>query len=144
MEAPSSTATEQLLPPPSSTPAKRVRLASLDIVRGFTVALMIFVDDAGGAFPAINHSPWDNVTLADAVMPWFLFMSGTSISISLRKYTRTGKRREGLRHVLTRVLKLFFLGVLLQGGGWIDSYEYGFNWCTMRWMGILQRIAFGY
>ena len=133
-------------PRPPTKPKQR--LASLDVVRGFTVALMIFVDDVGDAYPALNHSPWDNVTLADAVMPWFLFMVGASMSISLRKHTRPGApRKAATHHVLVRTLKLFLLGLLLQGGGWIDpggAYAYGFNLCTLRWMGILQRIAFGY
>ena len=42
---------------------------------------MILVDDAGGAFPSINHSPWFGVTLADFVMPFFLFSVGISISL---------------------------------------------------------------
>ena len=60
-------------PTPSATaPKPAVRLASLDVLRGFTVLLMIFVDEIGCAFPHLDHSPWDNVTLADFVMPWFL------------------------------------------------------------------------
>lgn len=42
---------------------------------------MILVDDAGGAFPSINHSPWFGVTLADFVMPFFLFGVGVSIGL---------------------------------------------------------------
>lgn len=42
---------------------------------------MILVDDAGGAFPSINHSPWFGVTLADFVMPFFLFAVGLSVSL---------------------------------------------------------------
>lgn len=42
--------------------------------------LMILVDDAGGAFPSINHSPWFGVTLADFAMPFFLFIVGISVS----------------------------------------------------------------
>lgn len=57
------------------------RLASLDVFRGLTVALMILVDDAGGILPAINHSPWNGVTLADFVMPFFLFIVGVSLGI---------------------------------------------------------------
>lgn len=43
--------------------------------------LMILVDDAGGAFPAINHAPWFGVTLADFVMPFFLFIIGVSVAL---------------------------------------------------------------
>lgn len=42
---------------------------------------MILVDDAGKAFPSINHSPWFGVTLADFVMPAFLFVVGASVSL---------------------------------------------------------------
>jgi hypothetical protein len=130
---------EKLVRRPSAHP----RLASLDVVRGFTMLLMIFVDEVGDAYPHINHSPWNNITLADFVMPWFLFMVGTSMTFSLRKYQRGGRpgRLAGSRAVLWRGLKLFLLGVLLQGGGWIDGYSYGYNLATIRWCGILQRCA---
>jgi len=49
-------------------PRKSPRLQSLDVFRGLTVAWMIFVDNAGDAFPEIDHSPWDGVALADFVM----------------------------------------------------------------------------
>ena len=100
----------------------------------------------GGAYPAINHSPWNGVTLADIVMPWFLFMVGASMSMSLRKYLRGGRadRIAGTKACMLRALKLFFLGVLLQGGGWFDGYTYGFNLATMRWCGILNRIGWAY
>lgn len=48
---------------------------------------MILVDDAGGAFPSINHSPWLGVTLADFVMPFFLFGVGVSISLVFKVHT---------------------------------------------------------
>ena len=52
------------------------RLGSLDAVRGMTVCLMIFVDNVGDWLPSVDHSPWDDITLADFVMPFFLFMVG--------------------------------------------------------------------
>ena len=40
---------------------------------------MILVDDAGECWNnLLDHSPWDNVTLADFVMPFFLFIVGVS------------------------------------------------------------------
>lgn len=47
---------------------------------------MILVDDAGGAFPSINHSPWFGVTLADFVMPFFLFSVGISVSLVFKVF----------------------------------------------------------
>ncbi|OMO82044.1 hypothetical protein COLO4_23272 [Corchorus olitorius] len=67
------------------------RLVSLDVFRGLTVALMILVDDAGGAFPSINHAPWFGVTIADFVMPFFLFGVGVSISLAFKvKFSSIG------------------------------------------------------
>lgn len=45
---------------------------------------MIFVDDVGGLFPAINHSPWNGVTLADFVMPFFLFIVGVALAFAYK------------------------------------------------------------
>ena len=42
---------------------------------------MILVDDAGKAFPSINHAPWFGVTLADFVMPFFLFGVGVPVTL---------------------------------------------------------------
>lgn len=45
---------------------------------------MILVDDAGGAYPRIDHSPWNGCTLADFVMPFFLFIVGVAIALALK------------------------------------------------------------
>ena len=47
---------------------------------------MILVDDAGGILPAINHSPWNGATLADFVMPFFLFIVGVSLGLTYKVY----------------------------------------------------------
>ena len=132
---------------PPTTPSKHPRLLSLDVVRGITIAVMVLVDEIGAAYPHVNHSPWNNITFADFVMPWFLFMVGTSASFSLRKFTRdTDTRWEGTRFVALRAFKLYMLGVVLQGGGWFsdDLYHYGYNIQMLRWCGILNRIGFAY
>ena len=46
--------------------------------------LMILVDDVGGLLPAINHSPWNGLTLADYVMPFFLFIVGVSLGLTYK------------------------------------------------------------
>lgn len=45
---------------------------------------MILVDDAGEAYPRIDHSPWNGCTLADFVMPFFLFIVGVAIALALK------------------------------------------------------------
>jgi heparan-alpha-glucosaminide N-acetyltransferase len=42
--------------------------------------LMIFVDYAGSIMPAVTHSAWNGLRLADYVMPFFLFIAGVSLS----------------------------------------------------------------
>ncbi|XP_042496308.1 heparan-alpha-glucosaminide N-acetyltransferase [Macadamia integrifolia] len=123
--------------------ASKRRLASLDVFRGITVALMILVDDAGGILPAINHSPWNGVTLADFVMPFFLFIVGVSLGLT---YKKLSCRVVATRKAVLRALKLLVLGLVLQGGYFhgINDLTYGVDLEQIRWMGILQRIAIAY
>ena len=48
---------------------------------------MIIVDDAGAFIPAMNHSPWDGVTVADFVMPFFLFIVGVALALAYKVLT---------------------------------------------------------
>lgn len=45
---------------------------------------MILVDNAGGVWPSINHSPWTGITLADFVMPFFLFIVGVALALTYK------------------------------------------------------------
>lgn len=104
---------------------------------------MILVDDAGGAFPSINHSPWFGVTLADFVMPFFLFGVGVSVSLVFKKVS---SKPAATKKVILRTIKLFLLGLVLQGGYFHgrSNLTYGVDISNMRLMGVLQRIAIGY
>ncbi|XP_030947520.1 heparan-alpha-glucosaminide N-acetyltransferase-like isoform X1 [Quercus lobata] len=128
---------------PPAAPAPNQRLHSLDVFRGLTVALMILVDDAGGAFPSINHSPWFGVTLADFVMPFFLFGVGVSIALVFK---RISNKSIATKKVVLRTIKLFILGLVLQGGYFHgrNDLTYGVDVDKIRWLGVLQRISIGY
>ncbi|XP_042044154.1 heparan-alpha-glucosaminide N-acetyltransferase-like isoform X1 [Salvia splendens] len=130
-------------PPPMISTNPKQRLVSLDVFRGLTVALMILVDDAGGAFPSINHAPWFGLTLADFVMPFFLFGVGVSVSLVFKKVEN---RLEATKRVMERSIKLFLLGMILQGGYFHGRGDltYGIDLEKIRIMGVLQRIAIGY
>ncbi|XVE83445.1 hypothetical protein DITRI_Ditri16bG0089100 [Diplodiscus trichospermus] len=119
------------------------RLVSLDVFRGLTIALMILVDDVGGLLPAINHSPWNGLTIADYVMPFFLFIVGVSLGLV---YKKVSCRVTATRKAILRALKLLLLGVFLQGGFFhgLNNLTYGVDIQQMRLMGILQRIAIAY
>ncbi|XXG54120.1 hypothetical protein AAC387_Pa03g2082 [Persea americana] len=119
------------------------RVASLDIFRGLTVAMMILVDDAGGQWQMIGHAPWNGCNLADFVMPFFLFIVGMAIALSLK---RIPNQLLAVKKVIVRTLKLLFWGILLQGGysHAPDKLTYGVDMKNIRWCGILQRIALAY
>ncbi|CAO2839775.1 unnamed protein product [Amaranthus hypochondriacus] len=129
----------------SSSPValKNRRLVSLDVFRGLTIALMILVDDAGGAFPLINHSPWFGVTIADFVMPFFLFIVGVSIGLVFKKVQ---SKSTATKKVVPRAIKLFLLGIFLQGGFFHGrkTLTFGVDVEKIRWFGVLQRISVGY
>jgi heparan-alpha-glucosaminide N-acetyltransferase len=131
------------LPKPSVKEAAK-RLKSLDVFRGFTIALMIFVDYGNEAYNhAVDHSPWNNVTLADFVMPFFLFIVGISMTLSFGKFMTTTDsivKRDALKKAFIRSLKLFAFGLYQQGGETIFSFDL----YRLRYCGILQRIAFAY
>ncbi|KAF3782757.1 Heparan-alpha-glucosaminide N-acetyltransferase [Nymphaea thermarum] len=105
--------------------------------------LMILVDDAGGAFPCINHSPWFGITLADVVMPFFLFIVGLSVGLVFKNVSN---KPAATQKVGVRFIKLFLLGLLLQGGYFhgLNNLTYGVNVRHIRWLGVLQRISIGY
>uniref|UniRef100_A0ACD5W8E9 Uncharacterized protein n=1 Tax=Avena sativa TaxID=4498 RepID=A0ACD5W8E9_AVESA len=63
---------------------KSTRVAALDAFRGLTIVVMILVDDAGGVYERIDHSPWNGCTLADFVMPFFLFIVGVAIAFAMK------------------------------------------------------------
>lgn len=122
---------------------KSKRVAALDAFRGLTIVLMILVDDAGGAYEKIDHSPWNGCTLADFVMPFFLFIVGVAIALALK---RIPKVSHAVKKIVIRTLKLLFWGLLLQGGysHAPDDLSYGVDMKHIRWCGILQRIALVY
>ncbi|KAJ6928688.1 hypothetical protein NC652_012730 [Populus alba x Populus x berolinensis] len=119
------------------------RLASLDIFRGLTVALMILVDDAGGEWPKMGHAPWHGSHLGDFVMPFFLFIVGMAIPLTFKGIT---SRDHAVKKMIVRTLKLLLWGIMLQGGfsHGPDKLSYGVDLKKIRWCGILQRIAFAY
>ncbi|KAK9127533.1 hypothetical protein Syun_016330 [Stephania yunnanensis] len=122
---------------------KSKRIATLDAFRGLTIVLMILVDDAGAAYERIDHSPWNGCTLADFVMPFFLFIVGVAIALAFKRIPKVGK---AVKKIILRTLKLLLWGIILQGGysHAPDDLSYGVDMKHVRWCGILQRIALVY
>jgi predicted acyltransferase len=117
------------------------RLVSLDIFRGLTVAFMIVVNTPGSwkyVYPPLRHASWHGCTPTDLVFPFFLFIVGTSMWYSMKKYGQEINSGSVLR-IIRRMVTIFAIGLLLA----IFPY-FGRDYSTLRIMGVLQRIAIAY
>ncbi|EEB18822.1 conserved hypothetical protein [Pediculus humanus corporis] len=122
----------------SSKPARH-RIKSIDTFRGLAVVLMIFVNDGAGHYWFLEHATWNGILVADFVFPWFLWVMGLCIPISIRtQLKRNVSRWKILGHVIKRGILLFGLGVLLNTVGIGSDLE------TIRIPGVLQRFSIVY
>lgn len=115
------------------------RLLALDILRGLTIALMILVNTPGSwsyVYPPLRHAPWNGCTPTDLVFPFFLFIVGTSMWYSFKKYG-TGLTKSGLKKVLKRFILIYLIGLFL------NAFP-NFDFENLRIYGVLQRIAIAY
>ena len=123
-----------------------MRLSSLDVFRGITIAAMILANMAGVAddvYPFLSHAQWHGCTPTDLIFPFFLFIIGVAMTYSLSKYTAENKPTKAVYlRVLRRAAILFILGLLLNG--FWNKGVWTFDLSSIRLMGVLQRIALTY
>ncbi len=116
------------------------RLASLDVFRGLTIALMVLVNSPGNstAYAWLEHAAWNGCTPTDLVFPFFVFIVGMSLVFSLDRKLEQGASIDNLFNpILKRTVILFGIGLLLNG------FPY-YHLSTLRILGVLQRIALCY
>ena len=123
-----------------------MRLSSLDVFRGITIAAMILANMAGVAddvYRPLSHAQWHGCTPTDLIFPCFLFIVGVAMTFSLAKYTAQNKPTQAVYlRILRRTAILFILGLVLNGF-WNQGVG-TFDLSSIRLMGILQRIALTY
>ena len=73
------------------------RVESIDTFRGLCLAVMVFVNQGGGGYWFFAHSRWNGLTVADLVFPWFIFLSGVSMALSLGGRERKAAAKRALR-----------------------------------------------
>ncbi|XP_042289176.1 heparan-alpha-glucosaminide N-acetyltransferase isoform X3 [Thunnus maccoyii] len=126
----------------NATKPKPTRLRSLDTFRGFALTVMVFVNYGGGGYWFFQHAPWNGLTVADLVMPWFVFIIGTSVVLAFRSMQRRGvSRLQLLRKITWRTVVLLMLGFCFLNYSPRDG---PLSWSWLRIPGVLQRLAFTY
>jgi heparan-alpha-glucosaminide N-acetyltransferase len=103
----------------SATQLGMQRIASIDIFRGLTMVVMIFVNDVS----TIRGLPWwtyhmaanvNAMTYVDVVYPAFLFIVGMSIPLAVQQRLKKNASMPALwSHVLVRAVSLVILGLII-------------------------------
>jgi predicted acyltransferase len=135
------------------------RLLSLDVFRGLTILAMILVNNPGGepVFWPLDHAEWHGWTSTDLIFPFFLFIVGTALSYSLRKYVSPGDS-PGAKSSTSRINAAVYWRIarrtaLLIFLGWMPTLLLKtihafqgetFDLSNLRIFGVLVRIALVY
>jgi predicted acyltransferase len=120
--------------------AAPLRFASVDALRGLTVAAMLLVNTPGDwshVYAPLLHAEWHGITPTDLVFPFFLFIVGVSIALGVVPRAEAGVPRPALvRAVLWRAAKIVGLGLALHLlAFWLLDRP------AFRPWGVLQRIG---
>ncbi len=135
------------------------RLLSLDILRGITIAGMLLVNNPGSwgsIYAPLGHADWNGLTPTDLVFPFFMFIMGVSMFMSMRKFEFKLTGAVAWK-IIRRTVVIFLIGLAISWFGrfcrvmftsdlsffprlWdaIDSFE------NMRILGVMPRLALCY
>ena len=121
------------------------RIASIDIFRGLTVLVMVFVDN----LDFVKGLPWwtyhmprqaNGMTYVDMVFPAFLFVMGMSIPLAVARRMAEGDSRGKIwQYILGRSLSLVALGLFIANGPQVDRQHAGISavsWDLLGFAGI--------
>ena len=106
---------------------KTERILAVDVFRGLTILMMIFVNDLASikGIPFwMKHMPTeaDGMTFVDLVFPAFLFIVGMSIPLALKKRIALGDKPIKIwLHILIRTVGLLVLGLFMVNTGSLNE-----------------------
>ena len=127
------------------------RVVSIDALRGFDMFWIIgggtvlsrLVDVCDNPVTRIinkqlEHVEWEGFRFEDLIFPLFLFIMGTVLPFSMARRREKGQTSAIIHlHILKRSVILVLLGLIFNN-------LLNFEWSTMRWPGVLQRIGICY
>lgn len=129
-------------------PTAATRIASIDVFRGLTMAVMIFVN----ALDGVRGLPWwthhapmrvDVMTYVDMVFPFFLFAVGLSLPLAVeRRLKRDGSQWGLWAHVVTRSISLVVLGLILANAEKADRARMGMSGSLWGLLGVICAALF--
>jgi predicted acyltransferase len=101
---------------------------------------MILVNNPGtwsAVYPPLEHAEWNGWTYTDTIFPFFLFIVGVAMALSLGRRRAAGAAPGALaRHLAVRAAAIIGLGLSL---GLVSFFA--FHKEHMRFPGVLQRIG---
>jgi heparan-alpha-glucosaminide N-acetyltransferase len=120
------------------------RIYSIDIMRGLTLVLMLFVNDLymPGVPSWLGHraANFDGMGLADWVFPGFLFMLGMAIPFSIGNRISKGQDNVAIsKHIFGRTLSLLIIGVLMLNSERVNPELTGISknlWAILMYIGV--------
>jgi hypothetical protein len=120
------------------------RILSIDIMRGFNLVLMLFVNDLfmPGVPSWLGHmkGDFDGMGLADWVFPGFMFMVGMSIPYSVGGRISKGDNNLSVfKHILIRTVSLLIIGVLMSNSRSVNAEFTGISkslWSMIMYTGV--------
>jgi predicted acyltransferase len=113
-------------------------------MRGFTLILMLFVNDLHmpGVPAWLGHraADFDGMGLADWVFPGFLFMVGMAIPFAIKNRISAGDTNQTLsRHILIRTASLLVIGLLMSNSRNVNGELTGLSksvWSMITYTGV--------
>lgn len=114
------------------------RLLSLDAFRGFTIAAMLLVNNPGDwdqVYAPLLHAHWHGWTFTDWVFPFFVFITGLAMTISLARRAAEGADKTAL------LLRTWRRAATIIGIGLLLNLIPTFDFSTLRIPGVLQRLG---
>jgi len=120
------------------------RIYSIDIMRGLTLVLMLFVNDLymPGVPSWLGHraANFDGMGLADWVFPGFLFMVGMAIPFSIGNRISKGENTYSIaKHIIVRSVSLLIIGILMLNSERVNPEFTGLSknlWAILMYIGV--------